>query len=306
MSFFAILLALIFEQIRPLPLGNPIHEAVRGWLKWVLKNFDAGRVSYGRISWILVVACPVTLVAVVYWILLYKVGWWAGLLWSVVVVYSTVGFRQFSHNFTIIRDALFDGNEEKARTLLAHWKNVPEAYSISRNTTQQLIEYSILNAHRMVFGVMAWYCIGALFGLGPTGAVFYRVAGYVASNLQHERSKNESPISELLKENSYLFWYWIDWLPVRLTVLGFAFMGSFEDTIDCWRRQQSVSPKDNNGLLLAGTSGSLNIQLGDKSLRPEAPVVQSGHLRAVVGLVWRMVVIWVVILALLSIARILG
>ena len=41
------------------------------------------------------------------------------LLWNLVVLYLTLGFRQFSHYFTDIRDALDRGDETTARNLLA-------------------------------------------------------------------------------------------------------------------------------------------------------------------------------------------
>ncbi len=44
--------------------------------------------------------------------------------WSVLVLYVTLGFRQFSHHFTAIRDALEVGDEDTARELLADWQQV--------------------------------------------------------------------------------------------------------------------------------------------------------------------------------------
>ena len=33
MSFLAVLLALIVEQLRPLPQGNPVHESLIDWAR---------------------------------------------------------------------------------------------------------------------------------------------------------------------------------------------------------------------------------------------------------------------------------
>jgi adenosylcobinamide-phosphate synthase len=49
------------------------------------------------------------------------------MLWSVAVLYATLGFRQFSHHFTEIRDALEAGDETLARQLLAQWQRVDAA-----------------------------------------------------------------------------------------------------------------------------------------------------------------------------------
>jgi adenosylcobinamide-phosphate synthase len=85
-------------------------------------------------------------------------------------------------------------------------------------------------------------------------------------------------------------------------------------------------------VVLAATSGAVNVRLGGESLRSAfAPhssqtfsaasvgtaaeegsestpgrEAEPAHLRSVVGLVWRSVVLWMVLLALLTLARLLG
>ena len=43
MSFFAVLFALLIEQLKPLPRGNVVHDSLTGWTRWTRLNFDAGR-----------------------------------------------------------------------------------------------------------------------------------------------------------------------------------------------------------------------------------------------------------------------
>ena len=50
----------------------------------------------------------------------------------------------------------------------------------------------------------------------------------------------------------------------------------------------------------------MHIGLTEVDLHTAAPAPQAGHLRAIVGLVWRTVVMWMVVLALMSLARLLG
>jgi adenosylcobinamide-phosphate synthase len=79
-------------------------------------------------------------------------------------------------------------------------------------------------------------------------------------------------------------------------------------------------------VVLSATSGALNVRLGGEALRPDAatrlgePVnaddfdsestpgraPEMAHLASLVGLVWRCVVLWMVLLALLTLARLLG
>src|SRR5690606_36931752 len=124
MSFFAILFALLIEQARPLARSNPIHAGLRAWALSVSRNFDAGKPHHGWVAWSLAVLVPSAVTLAIHWLLLWGLGWPFAVLWSVAVLYITLGFRQFSHHFTGIRDALEEGDEDAARQRLAHWQQV--------------------------------------------------------------------------------------------------------------------------------------------------------------------------------------
>ncbi len=139
-----------------------------------------------------------------------------------------------------------------------------------------------------------------------------------------------APTNQRLMLSAQQAFAWIDRVPARLTAAGFAVVGNFEDAIDCWRQQARLWKQDNDGVLLAAAAGAVGIALGgqsapemapDRSRRfdhgalpgdataegstPGAPP-QIGHLRSVVGLVWRSMVLWMLLLALLSLANLLG
>lgn len=332
MTFFAILFALLIEQVRPLGPHNAIHSSLRVWARWVSRNFDAGGPQHGWVSWLLAVVGPAMLALAIHWALLLWVGWPAAVLWSVVVLYATLGFRQFSHHFTDIRDALEAGDETRARTLLAQWQRVDASELPRSEIVRHVIEYSVLAAHRHVFGVLAWFSILAALGFGPAGAVLYRMAEFVARYWRHRNRMQVQPASEALQSAAAGAWKTVDWLPARMTAMAFAVVGSFEEAIDSWRHFAQRFPDDNDGVILAATSGAVNVRLGGEALRPVfTPNTPSGfqaagdsaatpldttstpgreaevaHLRSVVGLVWRSVVLWMVLLALLTLARLIG
>ena len=333
MSFFAILFALLIEQVRPLGAHNPIHSGLRVWARWVSSNFDAGKPQHGWVSWFLAVVAPAVLALAIHWLLLYFIGWPAAMVWSVLVLYATLGFRQFSHHFTQIRDALESGDEMRARQLLALWQRADASELPRSEVVRHVIEYSVLAAHRHVFGVLAWFSILAAFGLGPAGAVLYRMAEFVARYWRYRSRMQLQPASEALQSAAARAWTAVDWLPARITAIAFAVVGSFEEAIDCWRNYAQRFPDDNDGVILAATSGAVNVRLGGEALRPvfapdnsqtfqaaglaaSEPATDTastpgreaevGHLRSIVGLVWRSVVLWMVLLALLTLARLLG
>ncbi len=329
MSFFAILFALLLEQARPLTRSNPIHAGLRAWAFSVSRSFDAGNTQHAWLAWSLGVIAPAALVLTVHWALLHWVGWPLALLWGVAVLYITLGFRQFSHHFTRIRDALEDGDTSAARQLLAQWRQV-DASELPRSAiVRHVLEYSVIAAHRHVFGVLACYSIGAAFGLGPAGAVLYRMAEFASRYWGPQGWRHtQHPCSPALQQAAAQAWLWLDWLPARCTALGLAVVGSFEEAIDGWRFHAQRFPNDNDGVVLAATAGAINVRLGGQALRPQEGSAaaqdfearadlgdsdstpgrepQIGHLRSIVGLVWRLVVVWLLLLALLTLARLLG
>lgn len=306
MSFIAILFALLVEQVRPLHASNPVHLGAREWLRWVGRNFDTGSKAHATLAWGLWAALPAGLSAAIYLGLLWWLGWWAGVLWSVVVLYATLGFRQFSHHFTQVRDALEAGNAQAARDSLAQWMRLDASELPKTEIVRLVISHSVLSAHRHVFGVLGWYTVLAALGLGPCGAVFYRMAGFAQGYAHRPIRPTSQPVSDALRAQTRDAWYWVDWAPVRLTALFFAFVGSFEEAVDAWRQHVQARPEDNDGVLLAATAGAVNVQLDGTGALTTGASPEVVHLRAVVGLVWRTVVMWMVFLALVSVARVLG
>ena len=328
MSFFAILFALLIEQARPLARTNAIHAGLRAWALSVSRNFDAGKPHHGWVAWSLAVLVPALVTLAIHWLLLLGLGWPFSVVWSVAVLYITLGFRQFSHHFTGIRDALEEGDEDRARERLADWQQVDVGALPRSEIVRHVIEYSALAAHRHVFGVLAWFSVLAALGLGPTGAVLYRLAEFVSRYWQYKERTGAQPASPALQRASAQAWTLIDWLPARMTALSFAVVGSFEEAIEGWRFHAQRFPNDNDGVVLAATAGAINVRLGGEALRarsdlqtPQGLEIEAdmgdsdstpgrepevGHLRSVVGLVWRSVVVWMLLLALLTLARLLG
>ena len=268
MSFFAILFALLLEQVRPLAPSNPIHAGMRAWARWVSRNFDAGRSHHGWVAWGLAVGVPTLGALAIHWSLGYLLGWPFAVLWSAAVLYVTLGFRQFSHHFTDIRDALDAGDEGRARELLARWQQVDASELPRSEIVRHVIEHSVLAAHRHVFGVLAWFSVLAAFGLGPAGAVLYRSSEFVVALLASPDQRiAQQPASEALQTAASDAWKVIDWLPARITALGFAVVGSFEEAIDSWRNYAQRFPDDNDGVIVAATAGAINVRLGGEALK---------------------------------------
>lgn len=331
MSFFAVLFALIVEQFKPLPSRNLVHDSLSGWVRWVGRNFDAGAPEHSWVVWLISVLGPALLAGGLYWAIVWVFdSRLLGMAWDVLVLYLTLGFRQFSHHFTSIREALERNDERQARELLAYWRDF-DASELPRNELlRHVIEYSLVAAHRFVFGVFFWFVALSALGLGPMGAVLYRMAEFSSRYWSYRSHVTGVPTNEGLLQLSQRLFDVLDHAPARLTAFGFAVVGNFEDAIQSWRSCSALWSRPNEGALLASAAGATGVQLGgepapnrpsDRSRtfvagdRPDATAAagstpgatpQLRHLNHFVRLIWRSVVLWMLLLALLSLANLVG
>ena len=327
MSFFAVLFALLIEQVRPLPRSDRVGQMMEAWVRWVTRTLDAGQRRHARMVWAMSVLAPAGLAALVY-LLLRHYSLLLAMAFDVLVLYLTLGFRQFSHYFTDIRDAMDRGDEAQARQLLAQWRQVDASDLPRTELLRQVLEHALLAAHRHVFGVFFWFVVLSALGLGPAGAVLYRMAEFVGRRWMAMERRQDTDLNDHLPGLALNLFHAVDLVPSRLTAAGFAVVGNFEEAVNAWRRE-TVSPEQRNeGVILAAAAGAVGVRIGSAAVA-QAPVTsvdgnfdgpsdsarhaasqllppQAGHLQSMVGLVWRSVVLWMLLVALLTLANVLG
>ncbi|MFC5473449.1 CobD/CbiB family protein [Paraherbaspirillum soli] len=318
MTFLSILFALLIEQLRPLRADNPVYAWVKYFATKIENSFNAGQPRQGRLGWICVMLVLMVPTTLVYWLCVY-LGPLAALAWNVLIVYLTLGFRHYSHYFTSIQLALNTGDEVTARKLLAEWTKLDTADMEVGEISRIAVEKALITTHRHVFGVFFWF----LMPIGPAGAVMYRVAEYLARGWNEpDHMKNEA-----FGRFANQAFYWIDWIPARLTAAAFAVVGNFEDAIYAWRNFADRWESETDGIILSTGGGAMGILLGTPDenaiaiLPVDAATVDSTAmegdsppgdaptpraLQSTVGLVWRALLLWMFLLLLLSVAVWLG
>ena len=300
MTLLALILTLVLEQFRPLNAARYLYPLLASLGQFFEDHFNDGQAHHGRIAWCLMVLPPVILVAAAYF-LLYALHPLAALLFNVVVLYYTMGFRHTSHFFTRIHASLRAQDLAHARRLIGEWRGHLHEQSGSEEIVRLTLEQGIIGAHRQVFGVIVCF----LLLPGPCGAVLYRMADYYA------RTWRDRGDFGGFARRAFLI---IDWIPARITAMAFAIVGDFEDAVYCWRMQAAEWPDRNEGVLIATGAGALGVRLGQ-------PIVQSGeplerpelgtgdeaaveYLQSFVGLVRRTLVLNALLLLLLGLSRI--
>ena len=308
LSLVSLIFALLVEQVRPLPYRRVVFGPFARFADTLDGLFNAGEHRHGILAWCIGVGLPVLLAGLVFF-LLYLLNPLLAFVWNVFVLYLTMGFRQFSHFYTDIQLALRTEDLPRARSLLAEWRGRPADGLSSAEIARLAIEEALLGAHRHVFGVLVWFVLLP----GPCGAVLYRASAILS---EHWSREADDPVAGPFGEFARRAFTLIDWLPVRATAAAFAVVGDFEDAVYCWRTQAAKWPDDGSGIVLACGAGALGVRLG-------MPVIESGELadraalgtgdeadvdfmQSAVGLVWRAIVLWLLLLLLLGLAGLVG
>ena len=317
MNLLAILIALGLEQWHAFRWRAATERAFVVYARGLERKLNGGSAVQGVAATALALVPPVALGTLV---------WWAadsvhpllGVVWNAAVLYLLMGFRRFSHAVSVIIQALNDGDITIARRALAGWRGGWTGEFASEDVARLSIERGLVDAYRQVFAVLFWFIVLP----GPMGAVLYRAAVLLADEwrgtapgddltpIARSRAEFGKPAQGLLAL--------LDWIPVRLTALSFAIVGDFEDAAYCWRMQAKTWPAaeggESMGIVLASGAGALGVQLGGQlrsaggqpQFRPELGAGEPAApemLPSAVGLVWRALVLWLLLILLITLAN---
>ena len=317
MTLFSVLFVLVLEQFRPLRKDNPVY----GWIVLlaarVERSFNAGRAEHGMLGWLAMMSALVVPTLLIYG-LLALAGPLAQLAWTVLIVYLTLGFRHYSHYFSSIQISLNNGDLNEARRLLAEWSRTETAELDAPDIARLAVERALVTTHRNVFGVFFWL----LMPIGPAGAVLYRVAEYLA----RAWSEPDHLENEAFGQFARRVFRVIDWAPARLTAIAFAIVGNFEDAVYAWRNFARRWSDESTGIILSAGGGAMGVRLGTPTenasslpltdvtgleSRPDIEVLPGEEpsiraLQSTVGLIWRALLLWILLLLMVSVANWIG
>jgi adenosylcobinamide-phosphate synthase len=305
MTILSLILALLLEQLRPISSRNPIYLSFTRMANRLERALNAGEYRNGVYGW-LIATVPLLAISVAGYWLLVNINWMLGLAWNVVILYLTMGFRQFSHSFSGISKALQAGDLDTARALLADWTGQHTSQMNDDEVARFAIEQGLLDSYRYVFATVFWFVLLSWVA-GPTGAVLYRAASLLAQKwASHEENTVFGRCAAGILE-------WLDYLPVRFTAAGFAVMGDFQDAVDCWRSQAQEWGNYAQGIILAAGAGAIGIRLGQAlhmdhtvKFRPElglGDLVTPSHLANAVGLIWRSILLWLAVVLVFTLGQ---
>lgn len=292
MSFIAALIALLLDQVRPPAHAHLAERAARAWLGSVLHWGDTGRSDHARWLAVLAIGAPVLAAWGVQAALAYVnpvLAW----LWTVAVLYVCLGFRQFSTGFAAVRAALGAGDIDAARSAYTTWTGLQAGLMGNDELAQAAATYGIAQTHRQVLAPLLAYMLLP----GVTGPVLVRLAELCASP--------RAGASDAFVQACGAIHRWLEFATTRLSAAGFTVMGHFEEAAMAWRNWNITAAGRAQLWLLAVAYAALGARSEPRAEQNQFMGIavldfRVAQLANVVGLLWRTVVLWMVLFALVQ------
>lgn len=304
MNFIVLVSALALSYYRPHKSLDWLFHVCTPYAQLLERNFNGGKNRHGVVAWALGALLPSIVIGFLYYGLM-ELNVIVGMLFGIAVLYLILRFSRFSQRAERIATALADKNIDEARMLLSQWEPPLEtSHYNAAEVARVSIETTLRRAHQGLFGPIFWFVL-----LGPGGALLYR--------LSHLFMQSWEPhLDNHFHRFAHRAFEWLDWLPIRISGACFAIVGDFEDAVYCWRTQAAGWPEQSLGIILASGAGALGVRLGEPlpyrgvlQFRPELGLgdeADADYLKSSVGLVWRVLVLLVGLLLLLTFAHWLG
>lgn len=307
MTLFALIFALVLEQTRPLQQRAAVNDLLARICVRVGELYDDGSYANGRLAWLLVVGLGGVLTLLAHFLLL-ALHPVLAFVFSAGTLYLVLAFRRDEGMFTDIQRALSDDEVDVAAQRLRDWTGRGHVGASGGELARLTVEHALLAAHRGIYGVLFWFVILP----GPAGVVMYRLARQFGECGCARNPDGESAFGEF----SSRAWEWMDAIPARLTAGAFSVIGNFEDALYCWRTQAALWPGRAAGIVLAAGAGALGLRLGmpvhqdgvvtDRAELGLGTAVDVDQMPRVARMIWRVLVLYVLVLTLLAIAGWVG
>ena len=281
MALISIILGLVFDR-----LFRHLHD-LRD-LSW-FENYariiaSLFRFTYGPLQLVLILLLPVLLVATIQFLLHDMVFNLPYLVYGVLVFAYCLGPACLSSEVEIYIDARRMGDEDEA----LHYAGALTERAASASHEQQTIDVTraILQAAcERIFAVIFWFVL-----LGPVGALLYRLV---------TNASKQDELNDGLLYAATLIQALMTWAPARMLALGYALTGNFEGALQAYRNR----PYEPD-IALENDDVLINTGLG--ALRDFESTDELSSILAARNLVMRATMVWIAVLAVLTLGGWLG
>ena len=297
MNLIALLIGLVVERLAT----QWFHWRRMRWLDRIIDfGFRQAERVAGWPSFIPVVLLAIGLVLPVYAVIFLLGGTLAGftyLILAVVVLFFSLGPEDIGEEVDAYCRALESESDEEIRQAAKAIVegDVPDD---ARERIRSVEESVCIQANNRLFAVVFWFVL-----LGPLAAWAYRVTDMIRRRAVFNAARDEDADghSARVRDAAIMLHGWLAWVPARLTAVGYATAGHFDEAIAAMRaptEQRDATTSEHSESLLARV-GTAALALKD---RPEESQTERGVRGAAAAkqLVFRQLIIWAVIIAAMT------
>jgi AmpE protein len=221
---------------------------------------------------------------------------------AVTVLFFSLGPKDIGEDVDEYCRALEAGDENTARkraeTLVE--RELPENSEAAMRAVESAV---FVQANNRLFAVIFWFVV--LGPLGPLGAWTYRVTDLIRRravlNAVAQDTDDGNADASRIQSAAAALHALLAWVPARLTAMGYAIGGHFDAALDAWRTPgeipESSSAEASENLLARVGIGALALEEVDDESVAERSVRGATAANA---LVFRLLLIWVVVIAALT------
>ncbi len=216
------------------------------------------------------------------------------LIFSTAVLFLCLGPQDIENQVERFLNAWDNEDEDQAKQSAKDilGEKPPEALS---ELQQSLVERVLIVGSEQILSPIIWFTVFAILDSGPLGVVLYRISCHLQNRFGQQSDAFAKAVNRL-----YAI---LGWVPAHLVALLFAMAGSLVDVIQHWHERRSEWQDDwqkaASAAVIAGGLGALQMPATvteDDVSSEDIPQ----HVRAVMGLVLRSIVILVVIIAVIT------
>ena len=273
-TLVAVVLALVLGHVAPTLVASfRQYGWYAAWLHWL--GEVAGDAWRGRFAIALALAPVLLVVALLQWMLDGPVYGLIGLLFDIAILVYAWGPRDLDVDVEAVIDA---HDTPTRRAAIARLGLTGETAALDGPA---LVEAVFINALQRWFGVLFWFLL-----LGPIGAILY-----LATDLPEQNRAGARALKTAL-----------DWPVAQLMTLAMALVGNFDTVFSAWRDAGGARFRLDTGFLANAARASVRGELAEEAEDyAEEGMVQAmrdlPELRDAMSLVWRILLLWLAVLA---------
>jgi AmpE protein len=245
------------------------------------------------LGFLVIIAVPLIVLLLINQLLNTALGITGSFLLALLVLIYSFGPRDLDTDVAEVLEASDEQKRTQALEILIDGP-VPESDSACRTAA---VEGVFQQALRRWFGVIFWFAV-----LGVVGALLYRMVDWLDSE--------EPKVSSDQRERFVRLQQIMDWPAAQLMTLSLAIATDFDSVFKAWKRYHDEQGhglfEGDNGFLLASAR---SVVLSGHAARDgyadqlEGPMIS---LQQAMDLVWRMLGVWLTVLALLLLVGVLA